>query len=107
MDIDVPLSGLGKLTYPVVLPTPPVSSRSFPATSPESLYSTPHEDESSKTQTDLEKSWRYYLADIAVQQMANRLVNTFYSDHSRSWLTMPVERMVRVAEELEMQMVQW
>ncbi len=56
---------------------------------------------------ELEKSWGYYLSDIAVRRIADRLVNTFYQESPKSWLSMPLERMIRVAEELEMQLTQW
>jgi hypothetical protein len=108
MEICLPPSGLGKVAYPDVFPTPPIGSPG-PAEHLNDV-AMDHERSSSQSMSSaslLEKSWCYYLSDIAVRRIANRLVNAFYQDSASSWLSMPIERMSRVAEELDLQLTQW
>lgn len=56
---------------------------------------------------ELENSWSFYLSEIAVRHITNRMINTFYQNSESSWLLMPIQRMIRVAQELESQLTQW
>jgi hypothetical protein len=110
MEICLPPSGLGKVAYPDVFPTPPTGSPGPAETLSDANVATDHERSSSQSMSSaslLEKSWCYYLSDIAVRRIANRLVNAFYQDSASSWLSIPVERLSRVAEELDLQLTQW
>jgi hypothetical protein len=49
----------------------------------------------------------YYLSDTAVRQIGHRLVNTFYKEEETSWLSMSVDRIIRVAQEIELQLSYW
>lgn len=87
MEIDLPSSGLAHVAYQDFFPNPPEFSR------PE--------------QPELECIWSYYLSEIAVRKIGNRIMNCFYQDDSEAWLSMPLGRMIRIAEELEIQLTQW
>lgn len=108
MEICLPPSGLAKINYPDEFPTPPSGS---PTRVDDSVRdrAAGHglENDPSMLTAELEKSWGYYLSDIAVRRIANRVMNTFYRGSPSSWLSMPLERMIRMAEELELQLTQW
>ena len=107
MEINLPPSGLAKVNYPDVFPTPPNRSPepSDYSTTPEAIHqpsvSTRHLGE------DSEDVWSYYVSEIAVRRIGNRLMNSFYKEDESSWLSMPLDRMIRVADELELQLTQW
>ncbi|KIN03086.1 hypothetical protein OIDMADRAFT_160650 [Oidiodendron maius Zn] len=107
MEINLPPSGLAKVNYPDVFPTPPNRSPepSDYSTTPEAVHqpsvSTRHLGE------DSEDVWSYYVSEIAVRRIGNRLMNSFYKEDESSWLSMPLDRMIRVADELELQLTQW
>lgn len=101
MEVCLPPSGLAKINYPDVLPTPPGGS---PGRRPDGLF---HEPNSSMLTAEQEQSWCYYLSDIAVRRIANRTINSLYLEDESSWMSTPVERLIRVAEELELQLTQW
>lgn len=107
MEICLPPSGLGKIAYPDVFPTPPIGSPGPTENSIDVAVDHERNGSLSMPNAELEKSWGYYLSDIAVRRIANRLVNTFYQESPSSWLLMPIERMIRVAEELDLQLTQW
>lgn len=101
MEIDLPPSGLAKVNDSDVFPTPPkeISERGHDCHSTGASHS--------RLLPELEKSWGYYLSDIAVRQIGNRLMNTFYKEDESSWLTMPLDRVIRVAEEIDLQLTHW
>lgn len=107
MDICLPASGLAKVNYPDVFPSPPIGSPVMAETpaADATVYNT--EGPSSMLSPELENSWSYYLSEIAVRHITNRMVNTFYQNNESSWLSMPIHRMIRVAQELESQLTQW
>lgn len=104
MEIRVPSSGLATVNLLDVFPTPPSNIQS-PRLGFEQVKQTTVLV--NYLEVDEEKSWYYYLADIAVRRILNRLMNVFYKENERSWLSMSVDRMIRVAAEIEAQLTQW
>lgn len=102
LEIHVPSSGLAKINPSDVFPTPPSGIQS-PRLGAEQLL----ESNYSSDHIDQEQSWYYYLADIAVRKIINRLLNVFYREDALAWLSMPVERMTRIASEIDSQLTQW
>ena len=110
MEMNLPPSGLANVAYPDTFPTPPCptddveifdnNSISITELHPESVF-TRH------SELDLEMIWSYYLSELAVRRIANRIMNCFYRNGESSWLAMPIDRMIRVADELELQISQW
>lgn len=52
-----------------------------------------------------EESWFYYLTEVALRRISNRIVNTFYRCYRDSWLQ--AERWIDVALELDEQINTW
>lgn len=108
LEIDVPSSGLAKVDYPDIFPTPPFGSPSPHAEDAEGgsdlelshVYST-------SDQSAFERSWYYYLSDIAARRIFNRVISSFYKTDETAWLRMPIDTIIRVAEELDEQLRQW
>ena len=99
MEVNLPPSGLAKVAYSEVFPSPPsdLPRGNNSTSSPASVLRQP----------ELERVWSYYLSEIAVRKIGNRVMNCFYQDDAAHWLTMPLHRMTRIAEELELQLSQW
>jgi hypothetical protein len=106
-EICLPPSGLAKVNYPDVFPSPPIGSPPSIEASMVGTGAYPSGSQRSILTPELVRRWGYYLSDIAVRRIANRLVNAFYQDSASSWLSMPIDRMIRVAKELELQLTQW
>ncbi|KAH7068344.1 hypothetical protein BKA63DRAFT_521595 [Paraphoma chrysanthemicola] len=107
MDICLPASGLAKVAYSNAFPSPPCGS---PVPHPESVAdgSVSNTDgPTSMLSPELENSWNYYLSEIAVRHITNRVMNTFYHKDEDAWLLMPIHQMIWMAEELESQLTQW
>ncbi|KAF2086368.1 hypothetical protein K490DRAFT_7350, partial [Saccharata proteae CBS 121410] len=104
-EIDVPSSGLDQVSYTNAFPSPPVED---PRTQPSGFGgqmgdSTPQE----MTGPDTEQSWFYYLAEIAIRRIANRITNAFYLKDSSVWSNTSLDEMIRDSDELELQLDQW
>lgn len=91
--LPLPPSGLVNLNYPL-FPMPPASCLE--------KDNTDHPNN-----TNLEKSWFYYLAEISGRRIANRILNVFYSVDQEAWLSTDLDNMVNIAHELEVQVNQW
>lgn len=52
-----------------------------------------------------EESWYYYLTEIAVRRIGNRIVNTFYTRDMETWLD--AKPLLRMALEFDDQISQW
>lgn len=103
MEICLPPSGLSTINSPDALPSPPVCSSNAV---PDDSVGHP-KNHTPALSAGLEQSWFYYLSDIAVRRIANRIVNTFYQGSASGWLSTPIERMTQAATELELQLSQW
>jgi hypothetical protein len=107
MEISLPSSGLAKVNYPDVFPTPPNGSPEPPDDHTSPVASNPNSSLRRASQKDSEEVWSYYVSEIAVRKIGNRLMNCFYKDDETSWMSMRLDRMIRVADELELQLTQW
>ncbi|KID76212.1 hypothetical protein MBR_04147, partial [Metarhizium brunneum ARSEF 3297] len=52
-----------------------------------------------------EESWYYYLTEIALRRIGNRIVNTFFRQDKLSWLN--IKPLLRMAQEFEAQVLTW
>lgn len=89
MEMDLPSSGLAGAAYPHVFPTPPSPGGDAARMETDSGRPPPRGSE-----PDLEKIWSYYLSELAVRKIANRIMNCFYRDGEAAWLAMPLDRMI-------------
>lgn len=98
-EVDLPPTGLAKVEYPDIFPSPPNGSQECQQVSrPES----PTTGESL-----LQYSWYYYLSEIACRRIANRISNALHKTKHDLWHTISLSRMERIALELEGQLSQW
>ena len=56
---------------------------------------------------ELERSWYYYLADIAVRRILQRVFDLFYKSSHQTWSEQVLSRLIWSAEELDQQLTQW
>src|SRR5262245_23968514 len=103
MEINLPPSGLAKVNYPDVFPSPPARSPILTQNLPANTMSIAHMSSfaTQGLEPDMELIWCYYISEIAVRKICNRVMNCFYENDETSWLSMSLNRMIRVAEELE------
>ena len=52
-----------------------------------------------------EESWYYYLTEIALRRIGNRIINTFFRQEPTSWLN--VRPLLRIAQEFDVQVSSW
>lgn len=52
-----------------------------------------------------EESWYYYLTEIALRRIGNRIINTFYRQDPHTW--MDVKPLIPIAREFEAQVSVW
>lgn len=97
-ELDLPPSGLAKAEYPDVFPSPPGSTPD--PESGETAGRGPWE-------LVVQRSWYYYLSEIASRRIANRTITALYGMPDQAWLSIPVRRLHRIALELDTQLVQW
>lgn len=118
VQIDVPQSDLCKLDYPFLFPSPPTPAS--PADAPEnhlhahdlaSAASTPSQllslASTCGSESSEEQTWFYYLSEIALRRIENRVLNAFYKEDPRHWVQMDLAVMISAAQEIESQMETW
>jgi hypothetical protein len=107
VELRFPSSGLTRLNYTTAFPPPPLSTLT------EHLY---QEDHGAKldsvghlpgAQGEIEKSWYYYLADIAARRILERVVDTFYVKEAVSLFHTTLPELIETAQELQRQLTQW
>jgi hypothetical protein len=52
-----------------------------------------------------EESWYYYLTEIALRRIGNRIINTFFRQDRTTWLN--VRPLLRIAQEFDVQVSSW
>jgi hypothetical protein len=62
---------------------------------------------SQQADASYERSWFYYLADIAARRLLQRVMDVFYKTSNATWLTASPSYMKQMAEEFERQLEQW
>ncbi|KAK3617946.1 hypothetical protein LTR22_026550 [Elasticomyces elasticus] len=91
-------SRLDKVEWPDIFPSPPISSPNFGSGSVA---------DSSEWETVHQSSWYYYLSEVAYRRIVHRTITTLYDTSPEQWLSMGVQRLHRIAAELDAQIVQW
>ncbi|KAL2840406.1 hypothetical protein BJY01DRAFT_236758 [Aspergillus pseudoustus] len=114
-EFDTPVSGLAALAYPHMFPCPPTpdqaindelgdGNESIPTpASNSSLLSLTH----GTLREVEEQSWYYYLSEIALRRIANRVWQYFYQEDHTSWSHMNIYTSAAVVGDLEMQLENW
>ncbi|TVY45305.1 putative beta-glucosidase I, partial [Lachnellula occidentalis] len=119
-ELSFAVSALGTLEYPHLFPTPPSVPRlSTDRTSPHAdtvsdsyspAVSTPYSRRADSLITyDEDQSWYYYLTEIALRRIGNRVLNTFYKDGFMSWLNLSpqaISGMINTAKQFDDEILQ-
>jgi hypothetical protein len=120
VEIELPISALGAIDYPYLFPSPPNASspasdlitvaEEFQGQSnslPRATLSVASRRHESSIVPNQDQSWYYYLSEIALRRIGNRVLNTFYMEDMNSWFTMHISSMVAIANDFEIQLTQW
>ena len=132
VELNLPQSTIADLEHPDLFPSPPTPEETDRLTgqSPSSLHrfvdlnygfgvrglrmqdSVEGEQDDatdvrffSKRLGNEEESWYYYLTEVALRRIGNRVINTFYQQPPQAWLE--IERFIPAALELETQVSSW
>ncbi|KZL84807.1 vegetative cell wall protein gp1 [Colletotrichum incanum] len=99
-EIPLPSSGITRLGYPDLFPSPP-SEVASPAVQPSALDIL--EDD---IHPEEEKSWFYYLAEISSRRMINRAISIFGYNGQQAWVR-DVARVIEKCEEFDEHINVW
>jgi hypothetical protein len=101
--------------YPDLFPSPPspvtTDQQGQPQTMPAYGESALMVDEAAELRQHAarlcneEESWYYYLTEIALRRIGNRITNTFFRQDRSSWLN--IKPLLRMAQEFEAQVSSW
>jgi hypothetical protein len=111
-EIDLPQSGVAYLGYVNTFPQPP-DSDGADENSPRISISTGSPDSTSRPlvadviRRERQQSWFYYLSEIALRRIGNRVLNHFYQDGHKSWTKESLESLMKAAREFLRQLNQW
>jgi hypothetical protein len=98
-EIELPPTGLAKIDYPDIFPSPPGGT-------PEPNDNAQLTPLSSLDATS-QHSWYYYLAEIASRRLLNRISHTLCGAGPAYWMSTPIHKLTRLANELDNQVQQW
>lgn len=106
----MPNSLLADFHYPDLYPSPPdvpspVETADIPRTPGARRLSQTRRSQGSQRQH--EQSWFYYLTEITLRRIANRVLNVFYRDGPSSWTEESLPFLVTMAREFEKQLEDW
>lgn len=119
VELSLPESTLAALQYPDLFPSPPVEetvsspSPSTVAFDPSySDFASPSSGGSQKRHTESinesqQHSWYYYLTEIALRRIGNRILNALYKNANVPGYGVPVMEMLEIAADFEKQLGQW
>lgn len=132
VELPLPQSEIGSCQHPNLFPSPPspatpvlvdrdlspqsavystFSGAESLRSHPSNITSAPQMEEEtylkqhSKQLCREEESWYYYLTEIALRRIGNRIINTFFRQDRTSWLN--IRPLLRMAQEFEVQVSSW
>ncbi|KAH8734252.1 hypothetical protein BGZ61DRAFT_341832 [Ilyonectria robusta] len=109
-EIELPNSSLADFHYPDMYPSPPDVPSEAPhgeATFQSGLQRSSGGRRSLGSHRQHEQSWFYYLTEITLRRIVNRVLNILYSDDHQSWTDETVPYMIKAASEFEQQLDEW
>ncbi|PVH85798.1 hypothetical protein DL98DRAFT_37513 [Cadophora sp. DSE1049] len=116
VQMPLPASGIADLHFPDLFPSPPwVSSPTSEELevehTPSNWNRTPGSHASSSRSAEhskeQEKSWFYYLTEIAFRRIGNRILNIFYGEENPDCSSMDILDMIRMTSDFERELDQW
>jgi hypothetical protein len=110
VELPLPQSAIADFEYPHMFPSPPSPSNFAPELSQSPSYglnaTSPADVNRSYTKRwNEELSWYYYLTEVALRRISNRIINAFYRRERTSWLD--IGPLIPMAEEFEAQISSW
>lgn len=112
VELPLPQSEIADYDFPNLFPSPPsppsgqlhedMESTPNTTTSPHSLNMPIVDKPESVRQTE---SWYYYLTEVALRRIGNRIINTFFAGSHESWTF--IEPYLDIAVEFEAQVSSW
>lgn len=122
VELPLPQSAIAEYEYPDLFPTPPTLPDEYPSHSEQPTDNiTP--DEFGGPSNDIqslptrgvynqiaklfneEQSWYYYLTEVALRRIGNRVLNAFYREESSTWSN--IKPLIPIALEFESQIDTW
>ncbi|KAI9038749.1 uncharacterized protein KD926_010484 [Aspergillus affinis] len=112
-EINLPNSSLADIHYSDMHPSPPdidddgviaefgLSPQERPSWSRSAIRTT------FGSRQQHEQTWYYYLTEITLRRIANRVLNLFYAGDYSNWTSDLVPFMVKAAEQFEQQLQEW
>lgn len=116
VEITLPASAVSDMLFPDLFPSPPdeyglVAHHEASTEETSQAKSPPDSGIHSKRQSialhNQTQSWYYYLTEIALRRLGNRVLNRFYKESFHSWSQMDVARMMRSAEDFQSELERW
>ncbi|KAH8601506.1 hypothetical protein B0O99DRAFT_500909, partial [Bisporella sp. PMI_857] len=114
-EMSLPESGLSELHYPYMFPSPPRSGT--PEAASQAVLSNPSGPwnvsaldslaESPIPESDTQQSWLYYMTEIALRRIGNRVSNAFYHSDHTYWATFNIFEAHEIAQQFELQLDEW
>jgi hypothetical protein len=95
IELSLPTSGIADMAYPTAFPRPP-DEPNYSGGSPE--------QQNGELQKIHETSWIYYLTEVLLRRICNRIWNTLYSQGASLWLRWPLDDLISVIEGFEMEL---
>ncbi|OBT72838.1 hypothetical protein VF21_08307 [Pseudogymnoascus sp. 05NY08] len=108
VELPLPQSGIASIEYPHLFPSPPSHSRNSSGRTlhgSEMLSADPGLMHDSDKDLNEEKSWYYYLTEVALRRISNRILSTFYRQDHTNWTN--ILPLIPIAKEFESQILVW
>ncbi|KPM42712.1 hypothetical protein AK830_g3857 [Neonectria ditissima] len=111
-EISLPNSSLADVHYSHMHPSPPdmdddEASPPFGSSPQDRPWSRTGVRTASGSRQQHQQTWYYYLTEITLRRIANRVLNMFYAGDYTTWTKGSVPIMVKAAEEFEQQLETW
>ncbi|PMD33104.1 hypothetical protein L207DRAFT_399121, partial [Hyaloscypha variabilis F] len=108
VELHLPQSAIANIDYPHMFPSPP-SHPADESGSEQVEGDTLRFEEGLRDYTNKvlveEKSWYYYLTEVALRRIGNRILNTFYRKDHTSWAN--IIPLIPIAKEFQAQILVW
>ena len=108
IELPLPQSTIADVDYPHMFPNPPsysVDGLGLRLHNTDSVTFGSDTDLASNKVINEEKSWYYYLTEVALRRIGNRILNTFYRQDHTNWLH--ITPLIPIAKEFEEQILVW
>ena len=104
VELPLPQTEIADVEHPHMFPCPP-SPPDEGARPKDFGYNASNMAWDNRKQATEEQSWYYYLTELALRRMGNRILSTFYQTSHHSWMN--IHRLIPAAKEFEIQISAW